>query len=668
VCSLPERTRLRRCRAGAGALIFVLACLLQPAHARELTLTIEDLEAPGFAARGLRATVSGPKLKSLELAIGELDLAGRTWGKVRLGCPDFRASGGSLACASGVLDLGEPMPMSFSYDAKRGELTAGLKPAHDEAWRIAAQVGRTPRSLHVTAENARLERFARWLPAELPKVSAGRARGTLALTDGTLKAEASFEGLAFSDAAGLRAGEKVGATLAVQGKSRDRGWAWDARLVWHAGEVFWQPVFLAAADQQLGIRASTVAGTTRVHDGRLEFPGIGTLVFTGEWNNEERQLRALDLHAPRIAAGPLQERLLQPVLQQTALADMRARGELALRAEVRGGKLQALELGLADIALEDAKGRFAAFGLTGRLPWKRGERSAGTVSLTRAELLRVPIGAMQVPLVLRDTRVDVAELRVPLLDGALILREFAAGLARDGWRWRFSGTLEPVSMSQLTRTLGLPLMHGTLAGAIPEVRYRRRSLEMDGALELKVFDGTVRATNVQLIDAFGVVPRLHAEVAATNLDLELLTRTFDFGTISGRVDAEVRALELVGWRPERFDARVASSPGRYPRRLSQRAIENISALGGPGAAAALQRTLLRFFDEFGYSRIGLSCRLENTVCVMDGIRPRGDGFVIIEGGGIPAVSVIGYNRLVDWPELIRRLGRITQEDLKPIIK
>jgi hypothetical protein len=40
----------------------------------------------------------------------------------------------------------------------------------------------------------------------------------------------------------------------------------------------------------------------------------------------------------------------------------------------------------------------------------------------------------------------------------------------------------------------------------------------------------------------------------------------------------------------------------------------------------------------------------------------------VKGGGIPSLSVIGYNRNVSWRELVERLKRITQENVKPIIK
>ena len=97
-------------------------------------------------------------------------------------------------------------------------------------------------------------------------------------------------------------------------------------------------------------------------------------------------------------------------------------------------------------------------------------------------------------------------------------------------------------------------------------------------------------------------------------------------------------------------------------------MQNISALGGAGAAAAIQRSFLRFFEQFGYQRIGLTCKLANGVCEMGGIERAPQGYVIVKGGGIPAVSVIGYNRSVNWRELVERLQRITQQNVKPVVK
>lgn len=175
---------------------------------------------------------------------------------------------------------------------------------------------------------------------------------------------------------------------------------------------------------------------------------------------------------------------------------------------------------------------------------------------------------------------------------------------------------------------------------------------------------------MMVLDPMGRAPSLVADLDMRNLDLNLLTGVFSFGNMQGRIDVAVHGLELFDWKPIKFDASVMSSPGNYPRRISQAAVQNISSLGGSGAAAAIQRSFLHIFEEFGYSKIGWSCSLRNGVCHMGGIASEhpAQGYVIVKGGGIPAITVIGYNRNVDWWELINRLQRITQENVKPIFQ
>lgn len=211
-------------------------------------------------------------------------------------------------------------------------------------------------------------------------------------------------------------------------------------------------------------------------------------------------------------------------------------------------------------------------------------------------------------------------------------------------------------------------MHGSLSGVIPRVRYARSTLAMEGALLIRVFDGTVVVKDLALLEPLGRAPRLLGSLEARGLDLDLLTRTFSFGSMQGKVDVTVNRLELSGWKPVQFDARLESSEGDFPRRISQRAVQNIAALGGGGAAAIVQRGFLGAMKEFGYSKIGLSCRLERGVCRMDGVEDAPQGYVIVKGGGIPALTVIGYNRAVGWNELLGRLERITQQNLNPVIQ
>ena len=117
---------------------------------------------------------------------------------------------------------------------------------------------------------------------------------------------------------------------------------------------------------------------------------------------------------------------------------------------------------------------------------------------------------------------------------------------------------------------------------------------MDGAMKFNAFNGVISMDNLQIDDPLGVVPRLHADLQMRNLDLGDLTRTFSFGAIEGKLDGDVNDMLLENWKPVHLDASIQTSEGKQLKKISQRAVENITALGGEGTAAALQRTFLRF--------------------------------------------------------------------------
>jgi hypothetical protein len=179
---------------------------------------------------------------------------------------------------------------------------------------------------------------------------------------------------------------------------------------------------------------------------------------------------------------------------------------------------------------------------------------------------------------------------------------------------------------------------------------------------VKVFNGEIVLRKLHLEELFGALPRMSADLEMTNLDLEILTRTFSFGKITGKLDGEIRELYLEQWKPVSFDARFATpEDDRSRHRISQRAVDNISNLGGAGVSGAVSRTFLRFFEEFGYSRLGISCRLQKGVCAMGGIEAANGGYYLVKGGGmIPHIDVIGFNRQIDWDVLVGQLQDISR--------
>ena len=132
-------------------------------------------------------------------------------------------------------------------------------------------------------------------------------------------------------------------------------------------------------------------------------------------------------------------------------------------------------------------------------------------------------------------------------------------------------------------------------------------------------------------------------------------------------------LRLVDWQPVAFEAAIATDAqaarrARVRQRISQRAVQDLSSVSDASFVDSLQAQLIGLFDDFGYRRLGLSCYLDNEVCRMSGLGSAGNGFTIVEGSGLPRLTVVGFNRDVDWPTLLERLKAASTGDVKPVFE
>ena len=268
----------------------------------------------------------------------------------------------------------------------------------------------------------------------------------------------------------------------------------------------------------------------------------------------------------------------------------------------------------------------------------------------------------------RGGRLTLPSVLIPLLDGVLVFNDIAVARDHGDFSAELRGAFTPLSMEKLTAGLDLLSMSGTISAVIPKMTYERSTLKVDGALLFKVFGGDASVDQIRLENPFGKTPRLTADLRLHGMDMEQMTGAVKFGSISGRIDVDVIDLEMENWQPLSFDARVLTSPGDFKKRISQRAVQNISSIGGAGAGAAIQSSFLRVFQSFGYDKIGLSCKLVNGICELGGVENAAQGFVMIKGGGMPAVNVVGYNRRVGWDELLARIKAVIDGNSKMVIQ
>jgi hypothetical protein len=362
----------------------------------------------------------------------------------------------------------------------------------------------------------------------------------------------------------------------------------------------------------------------------------------------------------------LYDTYMRPWLTESALGNLQTSGRASGGLTLQDGVFHGLKLDLQGLSLEDREGLFGLENLLARLRWSdSGAAELSEVKWTGGHVYRVDLGPARVAAEFGNGYVHLQEAtQLPVLDGALQIDTF--DLVYGGGeplRWQVDGLMAPVSMKLLTQALGWPEFSGKLSGIIPNVRYEAGNLKVGGVLLVRVFDGEVTLRNLQLEQPFGVVPRLRVDAQAVNIDLETLTRTFSFGKIEGTLDGRIDGLQMESWRPVAFDAEFATPEGDKSRhRISQKAVDNISNIGGGGVGGALSRSFLRFFEDFPYDRLGIRCRLENGVCAMGGVEPAENGYYLVKGRFIPPrLDVIGYADRVNWNSLVSQIAAVTVE-------
>jgi len=367
------------------------------------------------------------------------------------------------------------------------------------------------------------------------------------------------------------------------------------------------------------------------------------------------------------------DRYLSGFLAPAGFADLVLAGEVQARLRRVGGQWQSMALGLQRLNAIDPRQRFTLAGLHGNLRWQAGgEAEPGQLAWDSAALFGIGLGHARLGFTSDGGQLRLREpVSIPVLQGQLRLDHlrWQPPAGDQGIRFALGATLQDLDLGSLSQRLGWPPFEGTISGRIPAARYEANVLSLDGGLTMQLFGGSIALSSLEMERPFGVAPTLSADVVIEDVDLEPMTAAFGFGSITGRLDGRIQDLRMVDWAPVAFDARLQSDPDwKGRRRISQRAVEDISKVGGGGGLmGGLQAQALRLFDDFRYSRIGLACRLRDNVCLMDGVDSAGDGYTIVQGAGLPRIQVVGFRRRVDWPTLVARLKAAT-EGQTPVIQ
>lgn len=632
------------------------------AWAGSLRVEVGRIEHPRFEARAVSLWVTG---EQLGLATGSLTAGPQRLVNLRLDCEQAGWSVEVAECTSGRLSVPgwfEASAFSARYDGVAQDLSGVLTTPAGES--LTARIDRNGR-FDLNFSNLSLSRLSDHLDA----VTAYAPQGSLS---GRVQGQPSDEGLelgvearlregAFASASGMEAAEGLNINLGASVRSvLAGGWQFSLNADWQGGEAYIHPFYLESGPS-VRVNASLLAEQLRVEQATLRMQGVDALEMSATLDLESRRLRAAEVSLRGVDVAQVGERFLLPALAPAWVGRLVMNGAAQARLSVRNNKLQSFDVSLNAVNLSLDEGAIELGPIDASLPWRLGGANPVRAQVGGGRWESLELGRFPVNATVSDLEASFEPLVIPLLDGRMRITDLQVKWLEEGVHGSGGLVLEPVSVELLTEALGLPTMSGVLSASLPGIRLAPGLLKLDGALVVSLFGGYVRIDKLEVREPFGLASYLAADLEARNLDLDKITHTFAFGSITGFIDADVLGLELVRWRPVAFDAHIRSSPGRYDRRISQRAVQNIGALGGGGAAVALQRGVLSFFESFGYRELGLSCRLVNEVCFMGGVEDMRHsdgsdrGFVIVRGGGVPALNVIGYNRHVNWQVLLDRL-------------
>jgi hypothetical protein len=694
-------------KALAGVAVATLALAGAVNAIDDAALSIDAIEGDGWSAHGVVVSFELPRQKtSARVNVARLRLASlpEELRDVRIDCPQVELAEATFACKRAHVVAKWPgigaqsLNASIVYGRGDGALDVaidGLALGQGRAnmqgalrnggWSGKLQMQRVPIEL--------LLKIAQDLRLPMPSLS-GSGRVTLSASargaGSNLRAAAAditFIDVTANNESGSLASDKL--SVRLQGSLQRRAGAlqFAMEVQSRGGQAYAQPIFLDFTAHALKASAQgTLRDAHELNIERFAVDHSGVTQASGRARidlDHEQPLRALQLALAKLQFPGAYESYLQPLLLDTNFKSMQTAGGIAGSVVVEQGVPRSIDLQLDDITVDDGAQNLALSQLQGHWHWRadgaadtEDEESATSAGPAPQSLLRwsggtlfgLALGASELQFATHGRQFRLLQpTRIPLLDGAIDLESFRvrnAGTPKVAFM--VDATIRPISVQRLCKSFGWPEFGGSIGGVISKLRMREGVVTLGTTLRAQVFNGDVTIKDLRLEQPFGTWPRFYSSIALDNLDLEPVTSAFSFGRITGRLSGTIDGLQLFNWTPVAFDARLYTpATDRSKHRISQRAVENIGSIGGGGSGvtAALSSGFLRFFDDFNYDRLGLSCRLQNEVCVMNGVAPAPNGgYYLVKGQGLPRIDVIGSARRVDWPRLVQQLIAVTESE------
>lgn len=676
----------------------------------DVTLQIERVDGDGWSASDVVVDLGLPEKNTLVRArVGRLNVPAlsQTLTDVRIECPKLDLSGDVISCSKARVLANWPalgkqaLDAKLSYGRADGSLDVAIQglrvgdgrvalqaTLRDAGWNAKARLQRVPIDrLMKLAADLKTPLPAGWAATGLVDLDISARGKQTKLSEA--KVSGSLLELTANNESGSLASDKLSLQVQASVRGAPKQWTFDVAVQSSQGQAFAQPIFvdLSAHAMSLKAQGKLTSDFQSVTLDSFSLDHVDVAQASGRARLQldlEQPLQDLEVELTALKFPGAYENYLQPLLIDTSFKAMQTAGSIGGKISVADGEPRRIDLRFNEVTVDDGAGNLNLSALGGEWHWladASDDSDEDDTPPTRTlqvqpsrlkwqdgALLGLDLGASELNFTTQGRQFRLTQpARIPLLDGSIDLETFRvrnAGLPSVAFL--VDATLQPVSVQKLCKAFGWPEFGGQIGGAISKLRMREGIITLGTTLHAQVFNGAVTISDLRLEQPFGQWPRFYSNIALDNLDLEPMTSAFSFGRITGRLSGAINGLQLFNWTPVAFDAKLFTPPGdRSRHRISQRAVENIGSIGGGGAGvtAALSSGFLRFFDDFNYDRLGISCRLQNEVCMMDGVMPAPNGnYYLVKGKGLPRIDVIGSSHRVDWPRLVEQLLAATASE------
>ena len=674
---------MRRSTGSFKLLLALALCVAGPAQAKLLTAKVARLDSGAGSMQGVQLSLDWPEGASsgtLRIRADTLDFPSISYRAKRIDwqCPLQRRAPSGWHCVGPVSADGsarQQLALDFSPEGTSASLAiAGSRIGYQA---LAAQPDRSRVQLQKVPV-AWLKTFLAGMWSE-GRWTSGRLDGSVEVLTpkaGPLqvKTDLGLSDVGLETPDGLLAAAALKGRLQLDYRDQHGRQTVDTRFVIGGGELLFNSLYVQFPATPVSVHVlAQRQGKAPWSLPQIQWRDPGVLSADGKAGLDAKAAVAdLDLALRIDNLATARDRYLSGFLAPAGFADVVLAGKFDARLRMQGGQLSGIESNMDHINAVDTKARFTFAGIDGGLNWSAGSAApASRIGWDSGALFGIGLGKAQF-----QFNSDNGQLRlgpavaIDALQGKLVLDHlrWQAPKAEQGAVLEFGLAMDAMDLGSLSQRLGWPAFTGSVSGKIPSARLARDVLSTEGGLQMNLFGGSIDLQDLTMERPFGSAPTLTANVEIQDIDLEPMTKVFGFGSITGRLDGHIRQLRLVNWSPVAFQARLDTDRAwKGKQRISQRAINDISSVGGSGLVGGLQTQVLKIFDDFGYARIGIGCKLKDNVCAMDGISSAGDGYIIVEGAGLPRIQVVGFRRKVDWPTLVSRLQAATAGQA-PVIK